>query len=342
MRPHARVAAASDPVALAVAMASNGVGLPSRRSSPTGLPVSVFVAERAEQVVAELEGLAERKAVARTAARRVAASYLARPARRRGGGAARPCTCPTCTARCARAAPRSRSPSRRAHEVEVLADVELDAQLVPHRDRRCGGAPRSSCRRTRAARSPIRIATPSPKRRASPRHSRSRCVLGEREVRGSGRPRRVDDPSMTSSWTSANAWSSSKAAPASATSGLGGVAAGADERPVAERRTEPFAAGEQEIAERPQRGDQGGIEPLPPGQLAVEKGSKALLDARCDDEKARRYGGHRSQNPIAINSAEPATSVAKSMGSPPRSGDHAFTCPLLTQNSQRPSADHTN
>ncbi len=122
----------------------------------------------------------------------------------------------------------------------------------------------------------------------------------------------------------------------------GGVAAGAYERPVAKRRTDPFAPGEQEIAERPQRRDQGGIEALPTGQLAVDEVSEALLDARCDGKEAGRYGGHASQNPAAISSAEPAWSVAKSIGSPPRSGDHAFTCPLLTQNNQRPSADHTN
>ena len=35
------------------------VGFPSRRSSPTGLPVTRWIAEDVEQVVAELKGLAE-------------------------------------------------------------------------------------------------------------------------------------------------------------------------------------------------------------------------------------------------------------------------------------------
>ena len=48
--------------ARAAAAATSGVSLPSRRSSPTGLPVTDCVAEHAEQVVAQLERLAEREA----------------------------------------------------------------------------------------------------------------------------------------------------------------------------------------------------------------------------------------------------------------------------------------
>ena len=47
------------------ARATSTVRLPSTRSSPAGLPVVGRVAEDAEQVVAQLEGLAERQAEAR-------------------------------------------------------------------------------------------------------------------------------------------------------------------------------------------------------------------------------------------------------------------------------------
>ena len=50
------------------AWATSTVRLPSRRSSPAGLPVALGVAEHAEQVVAQLERLAERQAVRRTGA----------------------------------------------------------------------------------------------------------------------------------------------------------------------------------------------------------------------------------------------------------------------------------
>ena len=45
------------------ACATRTVRLPSRRSSPAGLPVGLGVAEDAQQVVAQLERLAEREAV---------------------------------------------------------------------------------------------------------------------------------------------------------------------------------------------------------------------------------------------------------------------------------------
>ena len=86
---------------------------PGGRRRPA-CPVVGVVAEGAEQVVAELEGLAERAARRRTAAR--PARRGARPGRRPGAAAARRCTCPTCSGRCAgpprgRRAPRA-VPSR--------------------------------------------------------------------------------------------------------------------------------------------------------------------------------------------------------------------------------------
>ena len=89
--------------ASATARASSGVGLPSRRSSPTGLPVTARVAERADHVVAHLEGVAERQPVARSAPGSSSAAALrARRARRRGAAAARSCTCRSCSGRSAR------------------------------------------------------------------------------------------------------------------------------------------------------------------------------------------------------------------------------------------------
>ena len=71
-------------------------------------------------------------------------------------------------------------------------------------------------------RSPIKMAAPSPKRRASPAHDRARCcacMLSCVVVA----PRRVIEPSMMSSWNKANACSNSNAAPASTTRGSSGL-----------------------------------------------------------------------------------------------------------------------
>ncbi len=96
-------------VAAATARASSGVGLPSRRSPPTGLPVTRLVAERAHHVVAHLERVAERQAVGAEAGEERASAGRARRAPRRGGAAARWCTCRSCSDRSARPVARSRT-----------------------------------------------------------------------------------------------------------------------------------------------------------------------------------------------------------------------------------------
>ena len=76
---------------------------------------------------------------------------------------------------------------------------------------------------------------------------------------------------MTSSWTSANVWSSSSAAPASTTSGSSGSPPGADERPVAERGPQPLAAGRDELAQRVERLDERRVDRRPTVDLGVEE-----------------------------------------------------------------------
>ena len=126
------------------------------------------VAEHAEEVVAQLERLAERQA---DGGERVGSSSSgARRARRRGAAAARRCTCPTCTARSASACTGSRLAAGRADEVEVLADARARCAARRRRARHDRRAPtRAGCRRSTNAKSPTRIAAPSPNRRGSPR-----------------------------------------------------------------------------------------------------------------------------------------------------------------------------
>ena len=93
---------ASRPGSRATAAATSGRELALAEVVAHGLAGDGGVAEHAEEVVAQLEGLAERHAVRGERAGEVV--ERARRARRRGAAAARRCTCPTCTARCARPA----------------------------------------------------------------------------------------------------------------------------------------------------------------------------------------------------------------------------------------------
>ena len=119
--------------ASATARASSGVGLPSRRSSPTGLPVTAGVAERADHVVAHLEGVAERQAVG---------AQRGQQRRRRASGdgehraevqRALDRVLAALVAGDALGLGEAPLALHGAEDVEVLADVELDAQLVPQR-----------------------------------------------------------------------------------------------------------------------------------------------------------------------------------------------------------------
>ena len=109
-------------------------------------------------------------------------------------------------------------PARLLEQVEVLTGHQLDPHTVVDRLGR-----QQALRRQRSldsiwsaqtsARSPSRIAAPDPKSSGGPIHCGVRC--NEANLRWTlGAPRRVSEPSMTSSWISAHACSSSRAATA--------------------------------------------------------------------------------------------------------------------------------
>ena len=112
------------------AAASSGVSLPSRRSSPTGLPVTAAspnTPSRSSRIW-NASPSGRPKALS-------GAAQLVEPARERGAEVQR--ALDRVLARLvpldrARPAPASRSPLGGAAEVEVLADAQLDAQLVEH------------------------------------------------------------------------------------------------------------------------------------------------------------------------------------------------------------------
>ena len=96
---------------------------------------------------------------------------------------------------------------------------------------------------------------------------------------------------MMSSWMRAKVWRSSRAAPASTTIRSVGVAAGADERPVAERRPEPLAPGQHQLPEGLEGLDQLGVDRRPAGQLLVEDDPDPVLDPGRDRAQAGRCVG---------------------------------------------------
>ena len=162
-------------------------------------------------------------------------------------------------------------------EVERLADAELDAQLVEdvERGRRraahqhVGVDEREVADEDRhALAEPARLAPPRPRARGGGRSARCTASL----------PRRVSEPSITSSCTSANVCTSSSAAAASTTHGIVGIAAGADERAVTERGPEPLAADVDERAQRLDRFGERGVDRAPARELGVEQ----IVDPRLD------------------------------------------------------------
>ena len=183
------------------ASATSTVRLPSIRSSPAGLPVDRRVAEDAEQVVAQLERLAERQPERGSAAPSCRARRR-RPARRRCGAAARWSTSRTCSAAPSSPASTSASPARLHGHVEELAgdhlaagaveDVERARTTRPAAGRSGAAARRTSC----SSRSPSRIAADGAVllRVAAPAVARGARASNARWV--AGRPRRVSEASM--------------------------------------------------------------------------------------------------------------------------------------------------
>ena len=209
------------------ASATSTVRLPSTRSSPAGLPVVAGVAEDAEQVVAQLERLAERQPEG--GQRRRASPARRRRGRRRRAAAARWSTSPTCSAarssRCRRRRGRAPAPTRRG---TGRRSPRCGTGRRPRAPARPGpsGSPqrRSSSSAQPSSRSPSRIAAAAPYCSGSPRQPAARCSASNaRWV--AGRPRRVSEASIRSSWASALACSSSSAAQARSSARLVGRAA---------------------------------------------------------------------------------------------------------------------
>ena len=186
-----------------------------------------------------------------------------------------------------------RLPARSADDVEVLADVELDAQLVPHRHRlgvRCrqeliGVDEREVSHEDRdALTEPSRFAAPVAHRvpgrvlemrgahATTSRRAVHDVVVDQREgVQQLERRARICDY------------------------GIVGIAAGTDETPVAERRPEALASREEERAERLERRHDLWVEGTPPLGLGLEEGAQPLLDSLCDHREARGRAAHRSE-----------------------------------------------
>ena len=207
----------------------------------------------------------------------------------------------TCTSRCARPAPDRGRCSRRRR-----------GRGTDRRTARCAGrrrpaAPRVAPTRTSMsaytnAKSPMRIAAPSPNRRASPCACRCR-VDGRRTAGGpTGCRGGSSAPSITSSCTSAHVCTISIAAQTSTTTVVERVAACADERPEAERGPEPLAARRHEVAEGDERLLEVGVDRAPALDLGVEQGERrARFGAASPRRSDEARNGKRARAPgVAI------------------------------------------
>ena len=199
------------------ASATRTVRLPSSRSSPAGLPVTDGVAEDAEQVVAQLEGLA--RGAGRSGEQRLDdLGRRRRPARRRRAAAARRSTSPTCSAPPAwpwSTSAVARGPAARRRGT-ARARPRCGWRRRPAAPRRRTSAgrpqPRSSSSAHDSSRSPSRTAAAAPYCSGRPGQPGAAVELARRRRWVAGWPRRVSEASMKSSCTSAEACSSSSAA----------------------------------------------------------------------------------------------------------------------------------
>ena len=229
------------------ASATSTVRLPSTRSSPAGLPVGGRVAEHAEQVVAELERLAERQAERRQLGQRRRARR--RRGRRRCGAGARWSTSPTCSA--ARSSRRRRRPRPRActetsRNWPAITSERHRSKTSSAGATRSPGRPqrRSSSSDQLSSRSPSRMAAAAPYCSGSPRHA---VAAGARpRSRGAWPAGRAGCRRRPCSRRGPARWRA--AAPAPRRRGAGRPRrrpSGCDraEAPVAEGGPEPLAAG---------------------------------------------------------------------------------------------------
>ena len=262
------------------------MGLPSRRSWPTGLPVRGRVAEGPEDVVAELERLAQRVAVSRQGA-----GEVAEPARQRRPDVQRPLDrvlARLVAGDAAGAGPVAVGPGG-AQQVEVLPHVELEAQVVPdgpHVGRRVAQQDVGVDVRHVAdedggplAEAPVLAAPPG-----------GPVGVGERQVGRAGAPpggravhhvvvdegervqhleRRADVDDLR----------------------VVGIAARGHEAPVAEGGAQPLAARVHQVAQGLERLDEGGVDGAPPGRLGIQQVAQAPVDAGGDGAEREGSGG---------------------------------------------------
>ena len=253
-------------------------------------------AEHAEQVVAQLERLAEREP--ERAERRL---QLVEPAGERGAEVQR--ALDRVLARlvpldASGPAPASRPPVAVALEVEELADAELDAELVEDRARPSAAHAAISTSAYTNAKSPTRIAAPSPKRRAWPRQPRVAVAVDERAVHR-GLAAAAVGPVHDVVVHEGEAVQQLERGARVDGDRVVRVAAGADERPVAERGPQPLAArDDQRRAARRARSASAGSTGCQRCALGVEQHQDAGLRPVADrGEAGRRVGRQPCRGP---------------------------------------------
>ena len=185
------------------------------------------------------------------------------PAWRRDATGVPPWRCPTCT-RDAIGALRLGARGRSTDEIERLARRQVRPGVRRTRRTRRRAAPGTACRHRR--RRSRRLGSPSRRRTGGGRRRRSggTCCWANRRCTAS-LPRRISEPSMTSSCTSANVCTSSSAAVASTTRGSPSHHRRRRTRST-ERGPEPFAAGRDEPPQRYERIAERGVYGAPPGR----------------------------------------------------------------------------
>ena len=269
---------------------------PRSRSSPAGLPVVAGVAEDAQQVVPQLERLAQRQP--ECAERRQSAPLWRRRGRRRRAAVARWSTSRTCSAarssRCPRRPGRAPAPRRRGtgpvitserHRSKTSMAAATRASGSPHR--------RSSSSAQLSSRSPSRIAPEAPYCSGSPRQPSRRCSAAKRAVRRRAAAPGVGRVHVVVVDQGAGVQELEGSARAHQCALVLDVGADGPISPVAEGGPEPLAARDRRRASASRRPASGpsGAEPVGHlGEELVERLLDAAAECRRRPSRSRRRG----------------------------------------------------
>ena len=225
---------------------------------------------------------------------------------------ARSCTCRSCSGRSARRWSMPRSPRTEptmSRNCPMFSSVRNSFHI-----RQTGSeAPTRSSSASTNARSPTRIAAPSPNRRDSPDQPASRCVSAYTACVVDS-PRRLERVVHHVVVEQGEGMHQFERRPCVDHALIVGGPSGADEAPLAERWAEALASGLDHSADLVERPGQVGVERCPAPALGGDEADHPVGDPRRDRRQARwrRGGGQPGNRHASADAGGPSRSAMTS------------------------------